>query len=471
MGLMKIPVKGLVICLLIVLGLALRLYGLGQPQVSLDESYTLYYAKTSLLHILALEDPNPPLYLLLAHPLALTGNIYLVRLMSVIFGVLAIPLMYLIGKRLFDTRAGLYAAAILTFSPFLVLYSQEARSYALFTFLVMLSMYFYICYLDNKRFWPAYLLSTIAMLYSHFFAALVVIAQNAFVLVKKEKPARWYLVQLLAFIAYIPGLLLIYRQFSRVSNDFWIRREFLVDILNLPYIFSGGALCLLFLPLFIYGIVNLYRWEKKARKTATFLLSWTLLPMIISLLYSLLVSPIVVPKYLIYTSIPFYLAISYALTRIDRRFASAILLGIVLISSYSLIGQAGSTDKESWKNVSDYTKGIVKNIGATDAIIILDPGYNLHAFAYYYLPECFDNNDIYGCAANNSIFTLWGEEYEKGFIRGANNILYVRKDGNTYPTGKDAYLAYMETQFAVHSKKDFPLSKYDHMTVYWLKDG
>ena len=47
-------------------------------------------------------------------------------------GTLLIPLLYALGRDLWDRRTGLVAALLGTVAPFLIWYSQEARMYGLF---------------------------------------------------------------------------------------------------------------------------------------------------------------------------------------------------------------------------------------------------------------------------------------------------------------------------------------------------
>ena len=52
----------------------------------------------------------------------------LVRLPSLVLGTAAIPVVFLLGRRVAGTRVGLFAAAILALSPFAIFYSTEARA-------------------------------------------------------------------------------------------------------------------------------------------------------------------------------------------------------------------------------------------------------------------------------------------------------------------------------------------------------
>ena len=63
------------------------------------------------------------------------------RLPSLLIGLLSIPLVYLLGKKMFSRGVGLLAAALLTFSPEAIVWSGRARMYALQQFTVVLALY------------------------------------------------------------------------------------------------------------------------------------------------------------------------------------------------------------------------------------------------------------------------------------------------------------------------------------------
>ncbi len=66
-----------------------------------------------------------------------------VRGLSVLFGVLTVPLIYGVAWQLFRRRlAGLLAALLLAVSPLHIWYGQETRMYTLLIFLCLLSSYF-----------------------------------------------------------------------------------------------------------------------------------------------------------------------------------------------------------------------------------------------------------------------------------------------------------------------------------------
>ena len=120
---------------LTVLAAALRLPTLGSQSLWLDEALTGRLARGSLgdlLHRVATEEANPPLFYLLEWVwtrVAGTSEVAL-RLPSALFGIALVPVAYAIGRRLGGQRAAVALAALVAVHPLLVYYSQEARGYA-----------------------------------------------------------------------------------------------------------------------------------------------------------------------------------------------------------------------------------------------------------------------------------------------------------------------------------------------------
>jgi len=174
------PNKRVVLALiagLVLLGVALRLYGLEQKIVWHDEVATrvlaagatmaaqmqgLYHAQvlaagqvlqyqqvqqsTSVLALiadLARHDPqHPPLYYVLAKVwVDLWGDsVYALRTLSVLFSGLGLAAMYWFVRELAASRrAALMAMLLMGVSPLFILYGQEAREYALWTLTLLLS--------------------------------------------------------------------------------------------------------------------------------------------------------------------------------------------------------------------------------------------------------------------------------------------------------------------------------------------
>ena len=102
-----------------------------------------------------------------------------VRLPAAVFGIASIPVIYLVARKLVGGEAALASAAILAFSPTHVYYSQEARSYTMTILLVMVSSWFFVRAVEEnrERDWALWTLFSVLAVYSHYFAALVPVAQ------------------------------------------------------------------------------------------------------------------------------------------------------------------------------------------------------------------------------------------------------------------------------------------------------
>jgi 4-amino-4-deoxy-L-arabinose transferase-like glycosyltransferase len=119
---------GLLLAGLIVIAAALRFWELGNWGFDSDETFTLRDSQD-----LDPSNPRPLLYILNHYLLGpwLPLDEFGLRLLPAVFGVLAIPALYFVARRLVGTRAALFATLLLTFSGLHVYYSQFARYWSL----------------------------------------------------------------------------------------------------------------------------------------------------------------------------------------------------------------------------------------------------------------------------------------------------------------------------------------------------
>ncbi len=188
----------------IVLGGALiRFIALGHQSYDHDEAVTagrvLHSGLGPTLHEVAHGERSPPLYYVLAwiwsKPFG-TGEAGL-RSLSALFGTLTIPLAYRATVELANRRAGLIAAALVALNPYLIWYSQEARSYALLVLLGALALVGFSRSLRRPT--PASLalwaVASALSLYSHYFAVFVIAPQAAWLLwSRRPRPLAAYAV-------------------------------------------------------------------------------------------------------------------------------------------------------------------------------------------------------------------------------------------------------------------------------------
>src|ERR1700760_1253392 len=83
-------------------------------------------------------------YLLLRGWIHLGSSETWIRALSVFFALAPLPVIYLLGKRLFSRRAGMVACVLMAVNAFHIRYSQEARAYTLVVLLVALASLFFM---------------------------------------------------------------------------------------------------------------------------------------------------------------------------------------------------------------------------------------------------------------------------------------------------------------------------------------
>lgn len=126
------------------------------------------------------QESHPPLFYLAERVwllLAGTGDRAAVAL-PVLCGVLLVPLAYLTGSRLFNTRTGVAAAIMVSAGPFLAHYSDYARPYSALPLLALVSVFLLYRSIEAGGMrWVAYALATAAMLLVHNWSWLVLAAE------------------------------------------------------------------------------------------------------------------------------------------------------------------------------------------------------------------------------------------------------------------------------------------------------
>ncbi len=214
----------LVLGLLILLGAALRLHDLDALSIWYDEGWTLFLTRLgpaeALRQIVRYADPHPPGYYLLLIPwMRLLGqHAWAARAFSVAAGVLTIPAVYQLGRRLYDRATGLLAAALVTLAPAHIAYSQEARMYALLGLWTVLLLELSHRYAHRRAawrwpHWAALVVVESLALYTHFFALFLLVGLQAWVIASLCLQARraswrplvaWLLGQLAAALTLAP---------------------------------------------------------------------------------------------------------------------------------------------------------------------------------------------------------------------------------------------------------------------------
>jgi mannosyltransferase len=177
----SIPVAVWITGALVVIAAVIRIVVLTNQSYWMDEALTAYEARLpfgAMINTVVHVETTPPLYFVLiwawAHLFG-TGEAAL-RSVSMLAGVALVPVAYLSARDLVNARAGVVAAALVSFNPFLIWYSQEARAYMLLAALSGASFLWFVRARRrpsrrNLAWWGVW--SSLALM-THFFAGFLV---------------------------------------------------------------------------------------------------------------------------------------------------------------------------------------------------------------------------------------------------------------------------------------------------------
>ena len=220
----RLDVPAVAVLILIATAFGLRLFRLDHQSLWLDETTSAYLTTLSPLQVVLDRARNlhvPTYFLLLAGWTEVAGHgEFSLRFFSAWSGVLFVPLLYWASRRLFsDGRTGLLAAFLGTLSPAHVIYSQEARMYAMLpaAYLLLLTLALIPGGLRTKRAWIGLAVSEVVCLYLHLFSAFAVLAINLLLVVACIRRAerrtwlRWMASQAFVGLCCAPWLWVLWR--------------------------------------------------------------------------------------------------------------------------------------------------------------------------------------------------------------------------------------------------------------------
>lgn len=368
---------------IVAVALVLRLVHLGSRSFWLDEILSVYYARLPwprFSHILVREEANMALYYLLLRPWVLLGSSeFMVRSLSAIFSVATIPLMYVLGARMFGTRVGLVGALLVALNAYHIRYAQEARSYSLLVLLLVIATLSYAAGVarPSRTSWITYTVASILSIYSHFFAVFVLPAQWLSLILLRPKDVPWKALLASAFVIALFVLpLAVFIAGANTGHISWIPRptpdmvpralvylagaappatKKLPDMLDLP----RRALLLAYIALGVAGLWRIAQSWRRGWGTLEawhygLVLFWLYVPVLLVFGISL-VKPILVPYYLIICLPPLALIAAIGVSSVGPRWIFlGILIGIVGLAGTTVFSYYRYATKEDWRDATRY---------------------------------------------------------------------------------------------------------------------
>lgn len=418
---------------IVIIGAAVRIYGLGKHSFWLDEAHSAAYTQLSVADLWSFDDPfdrsNPPGYILLLKIWAqVSRSDEWLRTSSVLAGVAVLPIVYAIGARLGSRSAGLIAAAYLALAGYHVRYSQEARSYALIVLLTAVA-FLAITQLiaepdgDDARpvrgdrpwspkgqgqglrrpttwtdiAWFGYAAAVGVALHLHNTALAIPMAANLAVgiwwvqhrMTDRRFARNWLAANGAALIIWLPWVPGFIRQTQLVTDSWWVPVPTpRIVVAAGASLFSGsagvvssvfssiGAQIAITLVILTSATIGIQRIEPKFRP-----LLWSFLFVlpVVELLFSLR-RPIFLQRTLLPLLVPIAVAIGFALH--GRRTATKMSIGaiVVVLGVASTVGYHTGFEKTPW----DVGASFVAERATDQSAVFVMPGNTIVAFDHYY---------------------------------------------------------------------------------------
>ncbi|MEH2451870.1 glycosyltransferase family 39 protein [Nostoc sp.] len=372
------------------------------------------------INSLAVEDAqHPPLYyVMLRLWMQFFGNsVATTRSLSAIISLLVFPCIYWLCLELFQSPITAWiSVALLTVSPFHVLYAQEAREFGLWIVTTLLGSAALLraIRLGSKQLWGIYALTVALGLYTFLFSGLLAIAHGIYVFAIERfrftKSVKAYLIATsVGFLAFVPWILTVINSLSEidrttasahtrqslsvlVSNwiknisylfgDFWRYEVFFPD-LNLPVLRWGRFLIPLILILVVYSFLFIYSHAGKRVWLFVFLLSGV--PALALILPDLIIGGKLSlrPRYVIPCYLGIQLAVAYLLAAkiissklITRKFWQLVM---VVIISTGVVSCTISSQAETWWNKGSHANPqIARLINQANHPLLISSNYSLN---------------------------------------------------------------------------------------------
>ncbi|PSP80114.1 hypothetical protein BRC81_02675 [Halobacteriales archaeon QS_1_68_20] len=368
---------------IVVLGVALRVYGLDGWSLYGDELYSITsrgaLPPSEILTVPIPLDSHPPLYYLLLHFwMDLFGNsVASARALSVILSAAGMVLLYLLGAQLYDDRVGLLAALLYAVSTFQIHYGRIARMYSLFVVLTLASWYTFVRLREKSTASAVgYVLSTVLLVYTHVFALFVVASQYLYVFLSETRAGidwrRWATVQAAVGLLSLPwiamlgnhvlGLLTGAREGSIIAwvpePNVGIITHTILRYVGWPNHFPllngtwslravAAVIVVVYSACLVLAILRFTSDREYAfgdLPTAGQLGSLLVVPIAVPFLISYLIVPVYFPRFTIPASLALFLLVAVGIVNVTGRRRQFAIVAVVLLCSGVLVGQYHATD-------------------------------------------------------------------------------------------------------------------------------
>ncbi len=387
---------GIILTLIVLLGLVLRLLGLGHESLYSDELYTWYQTNfdtvAEVINQGVRPDAYPPGYQIIVHLWCRVAgdSEAMVRLPSAVAGALWMPAIFLLGWRLFGPEEGLIAAGIMAVTRTPIMFSHEARSYAMFILAVIIAAFFWAGIVRDRRTGDAigYVLAAAASLYLHPFAVVFVGLSGVVMVVACLRDRKTLIICCLAhavvILLFVPWLGEFLRDAQTYTSQ--LRPPGWRHIVRVyTYMFNHT-------PILIALAVGLLGWlavagaRRGLSRTEGLLIVWAVLPVAVVVIKSLVSYPILTNRNMLICMPPVVLLVSRGIARlpVDVRWRSAAAVLFILLALADLVAVKGHYTRPHKTQFREAVQTVIEHRDKAPDAMILGWAWLPDQFNYYF---------------------------------------------------------------------------------------
>ncbi len=374
------------VVLLTLIGFALRLFRLDHVALRGDEAFTvIHWMREPLAHtlsVIATTDPHPPLaYAAFRFWALIVGASETTsRLLPALLGVIGVPAIYALGRRLGGKRVGLVAAFLWAVHPYAIWHAQDARNYAIWSSFSLVAAWLAVRALetDRRRDWLIYVAAAAVAAYFYYLELFTLVALTVYAATSYwgqwRRLSHWIgamlTVGVLLALWFVQPRLLYGSGYGGTTGGFAISRIWLDFLPTLTFgqkTLPPDLIHWLWLPIVVVSVGAVLVLRRRSQRLITFAVVVAVIPVVLLALVSLKLN-VFEPRYILGTAPAYILLIAafviWLTSRRDKTVAIPFLgvflfclwfsLDVVSLRNYWFVNDyAKSPD---WKNLVIYLK-------------------------------------------------------------------------------------------------------------------
>ena len=326
---------------------------LGRSSLWLDEAVSVDLADRpfgGFLDKLMTSEANQSLYFVLLRiwPFHGAGE-FGARLLSVLFTVATVPLLYELGRRLVDRATGAAAAVLIAVLPFALQATQEARGYSLLMLLATASTLAMVLMADESapRAWVGYGVCTGLMAYTHVYGVFIVLGQlvwAAFTVRNRRQLLR--AVGIAVVVAAPMGLFVVLHG----TGQLWFLTSPDAGTVALAVTEFGAGSAPVGVTLLLAGLAGALIGLVNRTRSTTLLLCWIGAGAAVPIAFSLLVSDVFQARYLAGLLPAYALLVATLIREIPtQKVRTGVVAGLAIVLLLMMPGHYGPLIHEDWR--------------------------------------------------------------------------------------------------------------------------